>query len=265
MGQAPVRFAQISDMHLFGDAKGELLGVNTEKSFQAVLDLLQSQTRELDFVILSGDLSQDGSMSSYTRLALLVQKLKLPIYYVPGNHDSVKTMLQVYPCGSISNHRHIVLKSWHIILLNSKKPGAVEGYLDAAQLQYLQDCLQAYPEHQALVMFHHQPVPVGAKWLDNLGLTNADEFWDIVKRYPNMNSVLFGHVHQEFAKVVEGIQCYSTPSTCIQFMRNQDHFGLENLPPGYRWVNLCENGKIETGVNRVDHYVGYFDADAKGY
>src|SRR5262249_40366568 len=160
---------------LFKDEQGALLGVKTNESLKAVLDLVKQNEKDIDLIILSGDLSQDGSKESYMRLANLMKPFQVPIYYVPGNHDDPKTMAHVFPRETISAHRHIVLKNWHLILLNSQKVGAVEGYMDQSQLNYLQHCLQTYPEHHAMVIFHHQPVPVGSEWLDKLGLTNADE------------------------------------------------------------------------------------------
>src|SRR5258706_263616 len=85
-----------------------------------------------------------------------------------------------------------------------------------ALLDLLEDCLKKYPAHHAIVAFHHQPLPVGATWLDMIGLQNADELWAILAQYPNSHTILFGHVHQEFQAEKNGIRCYSTPSTCVQ-------------------------------------------------
>lgn len=265
MGNPPLRIIQISDTHLYADPLKALLGVPSQKSLEAVIQLLQKEAGPIDLILHSGDLSQDGSEASYIRLAEMLKIFNVPVYCVPGNHDNAKVMNVLYPRETISNHKHIVLKNWHMILLNSQKPGAVEGYLDSTQLQYLQHCLQAYPEHQAVIVFHHQPVPVGAQWLDNLGLTNADEFWETISHYPKVNTILFGHVHQEFERTVNGVYCCSPPATCFQFKRQQDTFGLEDLPQGYRWVHLYENGRVESGVKRLAHYIGEFDAQAKGY
>ncbi|VVC76953.1 3',5'-cyclic adenosine monophosphate phosphodiesterase CpdA [Aquicella siphonis] len=265
MSHGPLRIIQISDTHLFSDKDKALLGVQPHKSLEGVLEQLKQDTEKFDFIIHSGDLSQDYSEPAYVRVAEMLGVFNVPIYCVPGNHDDPKVMAQVYPRGLISNDRHIVTKNWQFILLDSHKPGAVEGFLAHEQLNYLQHCLHTYPEHHAIVLFHHQPIPVGSRWLDNLGLTNADELWNIISRFPKLKNVLFGHVHQEFDKEVNGIHCYSTPSTCFQFMRNQDHFGLENLPPGYRWINLYDDGHIKTGVVRTPKYIGEFDIKATGY
>lgn len=265
MGDGPIRIIQVSDIHLYGDMERTLLGVNTNESYQAVVDLLKQQASNADFLLLTGDLTQDGSEAGYKRIAKSLNSFNFPAYCIPGNHDNAKMMEQVYPLETISTERHIILKNWHLILLDSQIPGAVEGRLDVSQLNYLQHCLQSYPQHHAIIVFHHQPVPVGSHWLDNLGLKNATEFWEVISHYPKVHTVLFGHVHQEYEQVFMGIKCYSTPATCFQFMRNQDRFGLENLPPAYRWIELYEDGRLETGVKRVAKYVGEFDAKAKGY
>jgi Icc protein len=152
-----------------------------------------------------------------------------------------------------------------LILLNSQKPHAVEGYLARTELDFLEDCLKKYPEHHAIVVFHHQPIPVGASWLDKLGLQNADELWTILAQHPNSHTIIFGHIHQEFQAERNGIHCYGTPSTCIQFKRNSADFALEKLAPAYRWVDLYPDGTLKTGICRTAHYVGVFDSEAKGY
>lgn len=265
MSHAPLRFIQVSDTHLFADKNKILLGVPTQKSFEAVLDLMKSVAGKIDFIIHSGDISQDYSEPAYHRLAEMLEPFNVPIYCIPGNHDEPKIMAEVYPYRLISNDKHIITKNWQIILLDSHKPGAVEGYLSQNELKYLQHCLHTHPEHHAMVMFHHQPVPVGSRWLDNLGLSNVNELWEIVSLFPKLKTILFGHVHQEYEQVMNGIHCYSAPSTCFQFKRKQDHFGIEKLSPGYRWVNLYDDGHIETAVVRTDKYIGEFDDKATGY
>lgn len=265
MEKSSVRFLQISDIHLFADPQGSLLGVPTQDSFAAVIKLIQKETQPIDFIILSGDLSQDYSEASYACVAAALKPLQIPVYYVPGNHDSPKVMTRVYPLETISNHRHIILKHWHIILLDSHQEGAVAGYLDQAQFNFMEHCLNAYPEHHAIILFHHQPVSVGTTWLEDIGLTNAKQFWEVVARYPKVHTVLFGHVHQEFIGKVNDIPCYSPPSTCIQFKPKQGEFALDHLPPGFRWVNLDDKGVLETGITRAEEYVGVFDEKAKGY
>lgn len=252
---------QLSDLHLKENAQDVLLGVNTRESFQAVLELVQQEEKKIDGLFLSGDLSQDGSLSSYADLAGMLDPLHKPIYAVPGNHDEFENMAAFFPMSSAP----LLLNEWQIILLNSQKRGFVQGFLQVEQLRHLENCLRKFPHHHALILLHHHPVLVGSTWLDQIGLKNAERFWQIIYSFPQVKAIFFGHVHQEFSMIKQGVQCFSAPSTCIQFKSKQAHFCLAHLPPGYRRIQLYPDGQIVTGVIRVAHYVGFYDADAKGY
>src|SRR3990167_10103522 len=221
MTKGPLKLIQVSDVHLLADQEGELLGVKTNQSFQAVLEYLKHEKELMDCIILSGDLSQDGSEIAYKRIAHLLEPFNVPVYCIPGNHDDVRMMHQIYPYKSIQLDRHLLYQHWQIILLNSQKPGEVPGYLDVSEFKHLQACLEAYPKHHTLIFFHNHPFSIGVQWLDPLGLTNADEFFKIIQPYTHIKAIFFGHIHQAVEKVKQGIHCYAVPSTCIQFKPNQ--------------------------------------------
>lgn len=265
MQRRPVRIAQISDIHLYNEKHKTLLGVTTYDSYHAVINLLKQQDPPPDLILLTGDLTQDASDEAYIQVAQELKDLNLPVYCIPGNHDENTEMRRVYPLYQVSVQKNIILDHWQLILLNSQKEGAVEGFLNDSQIDFLKECLEAYPEHRAIVTFHHQPLPVGCAWLDKIGLTNADVLWETLKSYPQVHTILCGHVHQEFEGKKQGIHVYSVPSTCIQFKRNSDQFALEELPPGYRFLELYPDGELKTKVCRVDKYIGEFQINAKGY
>jgi Icc protein len=125
--------------------------------------------------------------------------------------------------------------------------------------------LEQYPDHYAVIAFHHQPIAIGSYWLDQLGLVNAVDFWETIAHFPKVKTVLFGHIHQQYEGENSGVLCYSAPSTCIQFKPNSDQFTLDNIPPGYRWIDLHPRGNITTGIKRLARYSGVFDPFAKGY
>ena len=265
MGEQAVRILQISDMHLCADHDATLLGVKTQESFEAIIAMLKKEHLPVDLILLTGDVSQDHSEAAYRRVAEMISTFQVPVYVIPGNHDDPALMARIFPLPPISTERHLVLKSWQIILLNTHKPKHVGGHLDASQLAFLTHCLEAYPEHDAMVVFHHHAVPVGSAWIDKLGVDNADEFWKLVKRFPKLKVLMMGHVHQVHEEIHQGVSCFTTPSTCIQFKRNHDKFAIENLPPGCRFMTLYDNAFFETGVLRLSHYIGEFDENATGY
>lgn len=265
MPPLPVRIAQITDTHLFGDKNNSLLGVKTEESFSALLHHIKNNKTRPDMILLTGDLTQDGSEEGYIRLADQLSELEVPIYCIPGNHDNSSVMDKIYPRGMISTQKQLILDGWQLILLDSHVEGKVEGHLSKKELHFLEKCLKSYPDHAAIIVFHHQPVKIESEWLDKLGINNAEEFWTLLQQYPQVNAVLFGHIHQEVVGIKNNIHYYSTPSTCIQFKGKCNHFALEELGPAYRMIELHPNKTLKTHITRLDGYVGNFEADAKGY
>src|SRR5579864_3800774 len=120
MQKNPLRIIQISDTHLFGDKQTELLGVKTHDSFHAVMELVKREKDVIDLILLTGDLSQDGSDVAYKRIADFLKPFNVPAYFAFGNHDYPHIVAKVYPHETISNHKHIILRNWHIIILNSQ-------------------------------------------------------------------------------------------------------------------------------------------------
>ncbi len=66
-GRDVVRFVQVTDPHLFKNEKGELLGINTQASFNQVLSEIQQTDFDYEFVLATGDLVQDSSDEGYLR------------------------------------------------------------------------------------------------------------------------------------------------------------------------------------------------------
>lgn len=252
MDRTAVRIAQISDTHLLANASHALMGINTENSLHAVLTHIEENFLP-DLALLTGDLSQDGSASSYQRLEQHIQNLSRPAYWLPGNHDEFHIAHSVFENSAISNDKFICIQKWQIILLNSQKPGAVEGYLTNTELDFLEARLQEYPNHHTLLCLHHHPLPIGSAYLDAMGLQNASDFLSIIDSYSNIRGVICGHVHQASEIQRKGIPFLSAPSTNVQFKPHSEMFAVDTCAPGYRWLELGTDGMIKTGIHRIQN------------
>lgn len=82
---------------------------------------------------------------------------------------------------------------------------------------------------------------------------------------PRVRGVLWGHIHQELDVERNGVRLLATPSTCIQFAPRSDDFALDHLLPGYRWLRLHADGRIETGVSRLRQLDYEIDFSQDGY
>lgn len=262
--QVSLSIAQITDIHLFADENKELLGLQTTQSFQAVIQGLQMLEPQLDLILLTGDLSQDGTPESYERIQNLLSPLATPTYWLPGNHDCISAMQQVLTHEPFFPHKAFTYKGWNFLLINSRVPGRVNGHLSLAELKWLDLGLKCMGDRPTLVALHHPPFRLNSDWLDSSILENPEELFIVLNRYIQVKLVLFGHIHQEFHHQRNGVHYLGSPSTSIQFQPYSVNFSLDYQQPGFRLLNLYPDGSWQTRIERVD-YTYQLDLAATGY
>ncbi len=224
-------------------------GVCTWDTFRSVLDdALGESGQKPDAIVASGDLVQDETAAGYERFRQAMADLGSPVWVIPGNHDSPDLMqacLSEPPfqcCGTVE------FGNWAIVLLSTFVAGDDGGRLGADRLAGLDQALTGFADRHVLVFMHHQPMPMGSRWLDGVGLRDAEDFLAVVDAHDNVRAVVWGHVHQASDRTRNGVRWLSTPSTCSQFLPNSDDFALDSRPPGYRWIDLKDSGAIDTRV-----------------
>lgn len=260
----PVLLVQLSDSHLFAEEDGKLLGMNTRDSLEKVIERVQTEQNDIDLILATGDLSQDGSLASYQRFHQLTVNLGSAVRWLPGNHDEVPIMRSA--CADTDLLQSVVdLGNWRVILLDSSIPGAVPGYLADDQLQLLEQALSEAPNRHHLICFHHHPVSIGCDWMEPIGLRNAQAMFAVLDRHPQVKALLWGHIHQEFDQLRNGVRLLASPSTCVQFAPGSEEFQVDSEAPGYRWLRLHADGQLETGVSRVTGIDFEVDYSVKGY
>ncbi|MBF7730200.1 3',5'-cyclic-AMP phosphodiesterase [Pseudomonas sp. N040] len=255
---------QLSDSHLFADADGRLLGMETRDSLQQVIQRVLDEQPQVDLLLASGDISQDGSEQAYQRFRQMAAQIRAPQRWVAGNHDDLPTMRQVC-AGSPELDPVVDLGGWRIILLDSSIPGAVPGHFSAQQLALLEQALADAGTRHVLVSFHHHPVAVGCRWLEPIGVRNPAALFAVLDRYPQVRALLWGHIHQEIDQQRNGVRLLASPSTCVQFAPGSEEFQVDHEAPGYRWLRLFADGQLETGVSRVRDIDFEIDYTIKGY
>jgi 3',5'-cyclic-AMP phosphodiesterase len=245
-----LRVVQISDTHLFAGEEQEMLGVVTARSLQAVVRSLQALQPQPDLLLMTGDLSQDETTESYQRLCRAIAPLKLPAYWIPGNHDIPELMQEVLQTESISAQKTFQAGGWNFVLLNSAVAGQTSGALSSETLTWLEEQLQA-SDRPTLVALHHPPLPIASEWMDNLSLQNGEDLFQVLDRYPHVKVVVFGHIHQTFDAERNRVRYLGAPSTCVQFKPKARDFTIDEMQPGFRLLQLEPSGKFTTQVERV--------------
>ena len=88
----PLRLVQITDTHLNEPEDGHLLGMQTLHSLRCVLELVREERHQIDAFLVTGDLSQDGSLEAYHHLQRELTPFSCPSFWLAGNHDDPDNM-----------------------------------------------------------------------------------------------------------------------------------------------------------------------------
>ena len=229
---AHFRFGVASDLHIAvpQTVKSHATRFHlTEVSIPVLERVLEHlESFELDFLLLPGDLTQDGEPENHQWLGQRLAKLPFPVYVVPGNHD-VPTLLatensigfQDFPCyyqkfGYQNSQQHYytqeILPGVQLIALNSNqfdREGKLIGLVDEAQLLWLEGTLEKVRDKLVLVMIHHNLIehlpaqskhPLGRRYM----LANAPQLLAILRKY-GVKLIFTGHLHVQDVAELEGM------------------------------------------------------------
>jgi Icc protein len=255
---AAVRLLQFSDPHLLADPRATLRGVPTLASMQRVLAHAAGRRLNIDALVCSGDIVNDEP-AGYAHFARELAAFGKPVYCIPGNHDDPVLLRAALARAPFQVGGHADLGPWRIVLVDSCVAGQARGRVSAGELAALDAALRGAP-HYALVFVHHHPVSMSSRWLDAVGLENANAFFQVLDAHPQLRAVSWGHVHQCFDSRRRGVRLLATPATCAQFLPQANEFAVDGRPPAYRRLTLQPDGTLDTEVVWVDEAAAFGNA-----
>ena len=243
-----ISLIQITDLHLTENKKTKVKAWSTHASFKKVIDFIK-KNESPDFIITSGDVSNDGSQKSYLAYQREIKRFKIPVFTILGNHDNHNNFNAVFRTNISSVEKIILSKTWLMIAIDSTFKNKESGHITKEQMYLLRKLIENNKDKNLIICLHHQPIKMNF-WIDKVGLENSNIFIDSIINQSNIKAVIWGHVHYESESIFGSIKMLSTPSTCYQFFGNQEK--PETNKPGYRKINLYKSGKLETQVVRIE-------------
>lgn len=257
---------QLSDSHILSKSGATLLGIDTLHYFEACLRQAIDSGQHFDLLLLTGDLAQEACLASYQRIAASLNIYsEVPCLCLPGNHDDYELMQQVFNTDKVSCKKQMLLAGWQVINLNSQILGEPGGYLDDSELVFLQQCLDDYPEHFAIIAVHHHCLKTGSSWMDTMMIENSEAMLAIVEQYSHVKVITNGHIHQAMEATVGEIHVLGSPSTCFQFEPGSDQFSVVDTAPGYRILKLGAEGSVKSEVFRLPGRLTELQDNGHGY
>jgi len=263
-----LRFVHISDTHLGPAEDFELWGQRRSAMLEALVERVNALPFQPDFVLHTGDITQDASDDAYALAFSALKKLKAPLYCLPGNHDYAPALERAWRgepsgrermdyCEDIQGVRLLAYDSRSPARLGERLPARAAGVLNDEQLDHLRS--QCAGDGLPLIItLHHQPVKLDSPWLDEgfddngvfetMMLERADAFLKaIVPARERICGVFFGHVHRGFQVIRDGILFCSAPSALLQFQSYPEQptpVYANDEPPGFNLVTIQDGQTI---------------------
>ncbi len=217
--------AQITDMHI--KAEGTLVfgHVDTCAYLARAVEHLNRRDPRPDAVLVTGDMTNDGTPEDCAALARLLGRLEMPYYLVPGNHDTRANLRAAFPDLAYlpgEGHMRYVVEhhAVRLVALDSLVEGHHHGEIGGAQLDWLAGTLAAAPDRPTIVFFHQPPFATGIERMDGSRLTDADALGAVIARHPQVERVLCGHLHRPITRRFAGTVVQTAPATAHQVMLN---------------------------------------------
>ena len=239
-----VRLLQVSDCHLAADPEARYREQSADRNLAALSAVVDRFAP--DWLVLTGDLSEDASPDSYVRIIDWAGRFACRVAWLPGNHDDRAVMAPLFSAAGFEAGP--VLEpggGWQLVLLDSAWVDEPAGRLTPERLAPL---AEVDPDRPLGVFVHHQPLPVGAAWIDKVPLREPLRFWAAVGAAGGADFVAFGHVHQRFRARYRGTRCLAAPSSAANSLPGTPRFTAGEITPMARGFELDTSGRWRSGL-----------------
>jgi Icc protein len=242
---------QISDLHIREPGRLAYGRVDTARHLEITIESILALRQRPDAVVITGDLVEFGRAAEYRHLKTLLEPLRMPLYLLPGNHDDRAALR-----GGFPDHAHmraskasdfvqysVSVGELRLVVLDTVVPRAGHGELCERRLDWLDNELERWRGHPVVIAMHHPPFVTGVGHMDKVGLlAGTEELEAIVRRHPNIERILCGHLHRAIDARFGGSLVSTTPAPAHQVTLNLSPDAASSFimePPAFRlhWWN----------------------------
>ncbi|MFN8026607.1 MAG: metallophosphoesterase [Acidimicrobiia bacterium] len=247
-----IRVAQVTDTHVPArpDAPTviEVLAAIEAGDPVVHLELVLADIAALepapDLVVGTGDLADAGDPAAYERWAEFFLDLGVPVQAMPGNHDLAEAHDATFARAGVGTPLTTRLGDWLLVFVRT---GNTEwGEISPVHVAEVRSALAASDAPHVFVWIHHPPV---GQHLPAHETLVRDDLRAALDGDPRVRGIAAGHVHVAAEHDLDGIPVWLTPST---------YTGRPG--PGYRVLDLHDDGRVTTEVRFVDTQFSFDDA-----
>lgn len=245
-----MKIIHVTDIHMLANNESEIYGINPYSLLKSLIENIR-MIKDIDCVIITGDIANRGEYGAYILVDKLFNGLNNPVYWLQGNHDLSEVMLQVANKVSIKADKSFIIKNTKFILLQSVmrdegdlSSNKARGYLFDYEMSFIKRELEENNFQNCVVALHHPPI-LSNTWTDRRILDNRSEFINLLEQYPKVKLVLYGHQHIAQHRFINGINYVSSPPTSFHYDPNGEKFAILNNRQGFGIINIDDNGEID--------------------
>ncbi len=216
--------AQITDLHLRPSGltcyRVSDTNMMAERAVRAVRNLDQTP----DAVVITGDLTDRDDPREYALARHILAKLPMPVYIIPGNHDTSAGMRQalsdfpgIRDATGDKLYYSADIGSLRLIGLDSNVPDQPYGTVGSEQLKWL-DTTLGESDRPTIVAIHHPPATTGIPHMDKIGLTDSQALAEVLAPHSHVERIICGHVHRPIVAAFAGKIMTLAPSVAHQLV-----------------------------------------------
>ncbi|MCB1835956.1 MAG: phosphodiesterase [Geminicoccaceae bacterium] len=252
--------AQISDPHI-RENRAPIGPVDTALCLERAVDAINAFTPRIEVVLLSGDIGNDGTPGEYAIARSILDRLMMPLYVIPGNHDRRKPLaasfagLSTMYADSPYLQYSADIGPIRLLALDTLVEGRSEGALCNDRLDWLALEL-AGAERPVMVMMHHPPIRCGIVGMDRIRLIEGEKrFANVIAGHANIECIVTGHVHRSIVSRFAGTIVQVCPGIAHQVdldLTPDAPVAIRAEPPAFLIHNVGEDGSVVTHRQPVD-------------
>lgn len=209
-------FVHLTDLHIGNpNQKDEHLWSDTTQTLEHVKSLIATLEPQPEFIVVSGDLTNNGQVEEFHELKRLLADIELPVVLALGNHDTQEKFYEIVlgepERGDARYHFSRDFggqdrQGLRVIVLDSSAPNKVHGTINPEQFEWLERELEADPQMPKLVIVHHPPTAMHLPIFDeiNFDLKDAAKLQSMLEG-KHVVGVLSGHVHYDQVSLRHGV------------------------------------------------------------
>ena len=176
-----VNFSLLSDIHVTP---------GNENETQLLKAIEEINTNDSEFVILSGDLTNEGSDQQLYNVKKILGNLDKPIYVIPGNHEDTWSQSALKSFNDIWGNDRFVFETDNYVFIGINcgpymKMG--DGHIKHEDLRWLElELASRCTDGKRVISINHYPIK------DDLD--NWQDYINVLQKYPTVVHIC-GHYH----------------------------------------------------------------------